>query len=59
MLPDLTYRHLPSQDRATSLSVRVARVGPENVVKPLDGVGDVDENTKSKAWSLLQHQQKT
>lgn len=58
MLPDLTYKHLLSQDRDTSLSVRVARVGPENVVKPLDGVGDVDENTKSKAWPVLQHQQK-
>lgn len=58
MLLAVTCKHLPSQDRATSLSVRVARDGLENVVKPLDGVGDVDENTKSKAWPVLQHQQK-
>ena len=58
MLLAATCKHLLSQGRDTSLSVRVARDGPESVVRLLDGVGDVDENTKSKAWPVLQHQQK-
>jgi hypothetical protein len=52
-----TSRLLKSLAHAINLSVVGQKAGLEKEVKQLENDGDADEYTKSKTWSLLQHQQ--
>jgi hypothetical protein len=52
-----TSRLLKSLAHATSLSVPAAKAGRVNAARPHVNDGNADEHTKSKTWSLLQHQQ--